>query len=134
MLILKCIEKGVTTSLTRNDEIIFEGQKYAIKGKNVQVILERIARMAIKSNHDVLVCQYKEHQPIFPKRDKNGKTGMTRSANDVKEIQSIIDEYKFLSNERWLLSKLTDQKNNNDITWYLEQRTSQGDHIIYKWN
>ena len=89
--------------------------------------------MAIKSNHDVLVCQYKEHQPIFPKRDKNGKTGMTRSANDVKEIQSIIDEFYLLNNEGWLLSKLTDSKNNN-VTWLLEQRTSQGDHIIYKFN
>ena len=64
--------------------------------------------MAIKSNHDVLVCQYKEHQPIFPQIDKNGKTGITRSANDVKDIQSIIDESYFLSNEEWLLYKLTD--------------------------
>ena len=64
--------------------------------------------MAIKSNHDVLVCQYKEHQPIFPKDNKNCKTGMTRSANDVKEIQSIIDEFYLLNNEGWLLSKLTD--------------------------
>jgi hypothetical protein len=57
--------------------------------------------------------------------------GMTKSANDVKEIRSVVDEVYFLNNKTWLLSVLKDSK---EIKWLLEKRSSQGDHIIYKYS
>ena len=53
--------------------------------------------------------------------------GMRESANDVTQIRSVIDEVYFLNNKTWLLSVLEDSK---DRIWLLEQRTSQGDHIL----
>ena len=57
--------------------------------------------------------------------------GMTKSANDVKKIPSVVDEVYFLNNKTWLLSVLKDSK---EIKWLLEKRSSQGDHIIYKYS
>jgi len=59
------------------------------------------------------------------------KFGMKKSANDVKEIRSVVDEVYFLNNKTWLLSVLKDSK---EIKWLLEKRSSQGDHIIYKYS
>ena len=57
--------------------------------------------------------------------------GMTKSANDVKKIRSVIDEVYFLNNKTWLLSVLKDSK---EIKCILEKRSSQGDQIIYKFS
>ena len=57
--------------------------------------------------------------------------GMTKSANDVKKIRSVIDEVYFLNNKTWLLSVLKDSK---EIKYILEKRSSQGDQIIYKFS
>lgn len=59
------------------------------------------------------------------------KFGMKKSANDIKEIRSVISEVYVLDNKTWLLSVLEDSKDRN---LFLEQRSTQGDHIIYKFS
>ena len=62
---------------------------------------------------------------------------MTKSANDVEKIVSVIIEDYVLNNKTWLLSILEDSEDSKDskeIKWLLEKRSSQGDHIIYKFS
>jgi len=127
-LLIKFINQGLTTSLTRSGEIIFEGKRYKLKGEDIELALEKIAKTVIEQQQDVLATQYKQHEPIF--KISSLKGGMKQAAADIKEIRSIVDSRHALKIESWLLTKLKSLKFNSEI-FLLEQRSAFGDHVIY---
>ena len=127
-LLIKFINQGLTTSLTRDGEIIFEGKRYRLKGDNIDFALEKIAKTVIDQQQDTLALQYKQHEPIF--KISSLKGGMRQAAADIKEIRSIVDSRHVLKIEFWLLTKLKSLKFNSEI-FLLEQRSAFGDHVIY---
>ena len=88
-MIIKLINQGITTSLTRKGEIIIDGKKYAIKFENIELMLEEIAKKVIDQKNDVLAEQYQNHKPIF----KKSEGGMKLASSDIQKIiHSIAKE------------------------------------------
>ena len=126
-LIIKFISQGLTTSLTRQDEIIFEGKKYKLQGVNVKAMLEEIAKAVITQDNDILAGQYKDHRPIFP---KSLDIGIKTASSDIDEMLSIVNKNYVLQTNEWLLTNLIEETSNKEIL-LLEQRSSTGDHLLY---
>jgi len=125
-LIIKFINQGLTTSLTRNGEMIFESKRYKLSGGNIELTLERIAKTIIEQKQDILATQYKQNEPIFK---KSFQGGMKEAAVDKKEVKSAVDSRFTLGNDFWVLSRLKSLKFKSEII-ILEQRSAFGDHII----
>ena len=131
-MIIKLINQGVTTTITREEVIgeerkgyiIFEGKKYELQGVNI-AILEEIASAVINQEKDVLAKQYKEHDPIFPR--KLPDFGMKQAAADIKDkgVKSIFDHSKDLTSI--IITKLA-----NGVI-YKETRDVFGLHKITKY-
>ena len=95
-LTIKFINQGLTTSLTREGGIIFEGKRYKLQGKNIELAVEKIAKIIISQQQDILASQYKVHEPIFKKKFLGG---MREAAADKKEVRSLIDSRHVLQND-----------------------------------
>ncbi|MCC8483911.1 MAG: NACHT domain-containing protein [Rickettsia endosymbiont of Labidopullus appendiculatus] len=104
-LIIKSINYGMTTSITKTEKIIFEGKEYVLKVENKDFI-EEIARVVIDQEQDVLAKQYREHKPLLPKSGAD----LDKAAVDVG-ANSIVDN-EVISHTDWRLSlmHLSDHK------------------------
>jgi len=127
-LIIKFINQGLTATLTKNGEVIFQGKRYKLKGDNVELSLERIAKTIIAQQQDILAAQYKENKPIFKRSYEKG--GMKEAAVDIEEVRSIVDSRKILQSDFWLITTLKPKIFGSEIV-ILEQRSAFGDHVIY---
>jgi len=129
-LITLFIQQGLTTSLTKKGEIVFQDVKYEIKGNSdMRFMLEKIARVIIGMDQDLLAKQYKTNTPIFEKSYKDG--GIQEAAVDVRKIISVVDKKFVLRNDFWVLTSLRPLNAGSEIV-LLEQRSAFGDHIVYK--
>jgi len=126
-LIIKFIQQGLTTSITRGGEMIFEGRQYKILDTNAELGLEKIAKTIIRQQQDPLAQQYKDHKPIFKKASLRG---MKQAAADVNEVRSIMDSRYTLGSDFWILTRLKSLKFRSELV-ILEQRSAFGDHVIY---
>ena len=133
-LIIKLINKGMTTSLTKKGEIIFEGKKYAARGTDENFSLDDIARAVIKSGQDLLASQYKTHEPLFRMNSMKGvSAGMKKAATDIKSDRSIVDGAE-LESEKWYVSllHLSDhlKLEVSKVFILFEKRSYFGEHMI----
>jgi len=129
-LMIKFINQGLTASLTRSGEVIFEETCYKLKGDrsdDIEQALEKMAKTIIRQQQDILAHQYKENKPIFA---KNFIPGMKEAAVDKKDVKSIVDSRFFLENDSWLLTILNPKKSTSEIV-ILEHRSAFGDHFLY---
>ena len=125
-LMIKFINQGLTTSINRNKEIIFEGKRYKMKGKRILQILDEIGKAVIDEERDILAAQYKEHKPLFL---KSMDSGMKRASADIEVMYSIVEKLQILTPDEWLLSELEDE--NKKKIQLLEKRNAIGDHMVY---
>jgi len=125
-LIALFIQQGLTTSITKKGEILFQGVKYEIEGQDIRFMLEKIARIIIGMDQDLLAKQYKTNTPIF----KNSG-GIQEAAVDKRKIVSVVHPKFVLRNDFWVLTSLKPVGIGSEIV-LLEQRSAFGDHAIYK--
>ena len=128
-LITLFIQQGLATSITKKGEITFQDVKYDIEGSDIRFMLEKIARIIIEKDQDLLAKQYKTNTPIFEKSYKNG--GIKEAAVDKRIIISVVDPQVVLRNDFWVLSHLRPLNVGSEIV-LLEQRSAFGDHVVYK--
>jgi len=126
-LMIKFINQGLTISLTKSGEVIFEERCYKLKGKDIQQALEKIAKIIIKQQQDILALKYKDNKPIFV---KSFAEGMKEAAADKKEIKSIVDSRFLLKHDSWLLTILNPKNLASEIV-LLEHQSAFGDHFLY---
>ena len=126
------IKQGLSVSLTRDGEIIFEGKRHKLKGDYIPQTLEEIAKIIISQQQDIFALQYKQHQPIFTKSNVQG--GMKEAAVDLKKVESITDKRRLLKNDSWLLTVLNSLRNPQFNIILLEKRNAFGDHFIFRFN
>ena len=123
------LQQGLTTSLTNQGEIIFQGVTYQIEGDDIRFMLERIARVIIKYGQDLLARQYKMNIPLFEKSFKEG--GMQEAAVDRRKVPSLVDKRFILRSDFWLLTSLKPLSTTSELI-LLEQRSAFGNHVVFK--
>ncbi len=129
--IIHCIRHGLTTSVTRNGNIIFDGTTYPFSAHS-QKYLGAIVEAAFSQSDDLLAIQYRNHQPLFPNTSAGG---MLVAASDIPDVKSLTGRAS-LTVESALLTSLTlhsAASSGNQIILF-EKRNPFGDRVAYRFS
>ena len=105
--IIKCIQNGFTTSITKDGVLIFDEKSYTFKDEKSQKFLEEITQVILSNKNDLLSAQYIAHKPLF----QNNNCGLMVAASDVaaEEVKSLLGKI-ILPENKWLVSFLKPEK------------------------
>jgi HEAT repeat protein len=124
--IIRCIQSGLTTSITRSGTLIHEGVTYTLSPESKQH-LSAITEASLQQD-DRLAEQYRSYQPLF----SNNKVGLRMAASDIADVPSLAGSDS-LSGGCWRLTLLTSDTSSSPFI-LLEKRNRFGDHIAQKFN